>query len=188
MGRLRLLVLTLTVALSGPPDACAQSASAQWYLNPYLGGITPDKPWGATGSAALIGLDAGVDLSARWSAELAVDAAPLSDRADSGRSELYGVALAALRVFNRAGSLAPYLSLGAGATHFAPATTSSLPSRTEFMWQVGGGALVRLWQSHDGAMSVALRPDLRVRWTHGWAHAPGNPVDPLYDLGLTLAF
>jgi hypothetical protein len=56
------------------------------------------------------------------------------------------------------------------------------------MWQAGGGTLVRLWAPADGASSLALRPEIRVRWTHGWAHAPGNPVDPLYALGLMFSF
>jgi hypothetical protein len=171
-----------------PLTAHGQSAGGEWYVNPYLGGITPDKPWGATGSAALIGVDLGAKLSAAWSSELDVEDGMLRDRADSGHSNLYGVALAALRVFDRGGLLAPYLSLGAGASCFAPAAHSALASRTEFMWQAGGGTLVRLWAPADGASSLALRPEIRVRWTHGWAHAPGNPVDPLYALGLMFSF
>jgi hypothetical protein len=45
-----------------------------------------------------------------------------------------------------------------------------------------------VWQSPHGAGSLALRPDIKARWTHGWAHAPGNPVDVLYTLGLTFSF
>jgi hypothetical protein len=166
----------------------AANAAELWYVNPYLGGITPDKPWGATGSAPLNGIDVGAVLSARWSAELDMNGATPRDRADSGHSGLYGVALQAVRVFRRDAVVAPYLALGAGVTRFAPATPSSLEARTEFMWQAGGGAAVRLWQRADGSRVVALRPDIKVRWTHGWAHAPGNPLDPLYGLGLTYSF
>ena len=112
----------------------------------------------------------------------------LRDRADSGRSNLYAIALAALRVFNR-GDLARAVPVArVGATCFAPAAHSALASRTEFMWQAGGGALLRLWAPAHGVSFLALRPEIRVRWTHGWAHAPGNPVDPLCGLGLTLSF
>lgn len=54
--------------------------------------------------------------------------------------------------------------------------------------QPGAGVMIRLWESADGSRRLALRPDIKVRWTHGWAHAPGNPVDPLYVLGLTYSF
>jgi hypothetical protein len=56
------------------------------------------------------------------------------------------------------------------------------------MAQPGFGAIIKVWQSTDGSGSLALRPDIKVRWTHGWAHAPGNPVDVLYVLGLTFSF
>jgi hypothetical protein len=45
-----------------------------------------------------------------------------------------------------------------------------------------------VWESSDAADTLALRPDIKTRWTHGWAHAPGNPVDVLYALGLTFSF
>jgi hypothetical protein len=56
------------------------------------------------------------------------------------------------------------------------------------MAQPGLGAFIKVWQSPHGAGSLALRPDIKARWTHGWAHAPGNPVDVLYTLGLTFSF
>ena len=49
------------------------------------------------------------------------------------------------------------------------------------------GAIVKLWESAEGTSTLALRPDVKVRWTHGWANAPGNPVDILYAVGLTLS-
>jgi hypothetical protein len=158
------------------------------YLSPYAGGLTPDKPWHARGTGALLGLELGVNLSAAWSAELDLNGARLPDRFDSGHTALYGASLDALRIFNRGGRFAPYVLLGAGLTRDEPPAGASLLPRTEFMMLTGAGAMVTLWRSSDGASAVALRPELRVRWTHGWAHAPGNPVDPLYGLGITYAF
>jgi hypothetical protein len=160
----------------------------QWYLNAFAGGISPDKPWGASGHAALYGLDLGVSLADGWNAELDLNRADLSDRRGAHDSRLESGALQLLRVFNRPARFAPYASLGAGLTHEAPGAGSGLVSHTEFMLQPGMGALIGLWERADGSVSLALRPDIRVRWTHGWAHAPGNPVDPLYGLGLTLSF
>jgi hypothetical protein len=165
----------------------AQEAG-QWYLNAFAGGISPDKPWGASGHAALYGLDLGVSLATGWNAELDLNRANLTDRLGSQESRLGGSALQVLRVFNRGARFAPYVSLGAGLTHEAPGAGSGVVSHTEFMVQPGIGALVRLWARVDGSASLALRPNIEVRWTHGWAHAPGNPVDPLYALGLTLSF
>jgi hypothetical protein len=182
----RLLVSVLAVGFVLAERA--QAAPEQWYLNPYIGGIMPDKPWHGRGSAALFGLDAGANLSPAWSAEVDINGASLTDRDEQGRIGLYGGALTVLRVFNRAARFSPYLSLGAGVTHSAPSAEADLVSRTEFMVQPGVGAAIRVWQSADGADTLALRPDIKARWTHGWAHAPGNPVDVLYVLGLTFSF
>jgi hypothetical protein len=162
--------------------------SGSWYVNVYAGGTTPDKPWHATGAGAVYGLDSGADLSAQWSVGLDFSAAPLRDRTASGDDALYGAALEVLRVFERGARFAPYVSLGSGLTSYAPATGAGLEPRTEFMMQPGAGVIVRIWESGDGSRSLALRPDIRLRWTHGWAHAPGNPVDPYYVLGLTYSF
>jgi hypothetical protein len=158
------------------------------YLNPFLGGITPDKPWHANGAGAVYGLDFGGNLTEAWSAGLDLSAAPLRDRTAPGDAALYAAALEGLRVFGRGARFAPYLSLGLGVTHYAPAGGAGVEPRSEFMVQPGAGVLIRIWDSADGSRSLALRPDVKVRWTHGWAHAPGNPVDPLYALGLTYSF
>jgi hypothetical protein len=176
-------LLMLCMAL----PAHAQGA-AEWYLNAYGGGVTPDKPWGASGHGVLYGLDLGVSVADGWNAELDLNQATLNDRLGSHESRLEGGALQLLRVFNRRAWFAPYLSLGAGLTHEAPGAGSGVESHTEFMMQPGIGALMRLWERADGSASLALRPNITARWTHGWAHAPGNPVDPLYMLGLTLSF
>jgi hypothetical protein len=183
----RACLLSLLV-LWFPLLALAEEEAGRWYLNPYLGGIVPDKPWGGRGSALLYGLDFGISLSAAWTTELDVNAASLSDRYGAGHINLYGGALTLLRVFNRGARLAPYVSFGAGLTEVAPPSGIPLASRTEFMAQPGIGAFVKVWVRSDGSRALALRPDFKARWTHGWAHAPGNPVDILYGLGLTFDF
>ena len=182
-----LFLLSLLV-LCVPLTAFAQDDVGHWYLNPYFGGVTPDKPWQAKGSAALYGFDIGANFSPTWSAELDLNAAPLRDRVGSGHTGLYGGALDLLRVFNRGGVFAPYLSVGAGVTHAAFPSETELGSRTEFMWQPAFGTLIKVWESTDDSRSLTLRPEIKARLTHGWAHAPGNPVDVLYVLGLTYSF
>jgi Outer membrane protein beta-barrel domain len=169
-----------------PLAALAQARPDSWYVNAEVGGIIPDKPWGARGSAPLFGLDLGRSLSGGWSTELDLTYARLDDRRGSDHSSLEGAALQALRVFDFGARVLPYVSLGAGITHEAPGAGSGLLARTEFMAQPGLGALLGLWDARGAGL--ALRAEFEARWTHGWAHAPGNPVDPLYSLGLTYYF
>jgi OmpA-OmpF porin, OOP family len=176
-----------SLLVSCPPVATiAQTTPGSWYVNPDVGGIIPDKPWGARGSAPLFGLDLGRSLTGGWSTELDVTYARLDDRRGSSHSSLEGAALQAVRIFDFGARVLPYASLGAGMTHEAPGAGSGLLTRTEFMVQPGLGVLVRLWDAHGSGL--ALRADFEARWTHGWAHAPGNPVDPLYRLGLSYYF
>jgi hypothetical protein len=175
---------------AGPARAqhsTGEDAGGLWYTSLFLGGITPDKPWRASGSAVLYGFDIGMNISPRWGAELDVDGAPLNNRTGVGHTGLYGAALDVLRIWHLRASFTPYVALGGGVTHNTASPETGLESRTELMIQPGIGAFIRVWQSADGARSLALRPDIKVRWTHGWAHAPGNPVDPLYALALTFA-
>jgi hypothetical protein len=169
-----------------PLASVAQATPDSWYLNAEVGGVIPDKPWGARGSAPLYGLDIGHSLAPGWSAELDLTYADLDARRGGGHNGLEGAALQGLRIFDTRTRVAPYVSLGAGLTHEAPGAGSGFISRTEFMVQPGAGALVRLWDTRGG--SLGLRAAIEVRWTHGWAHAPGNPVDPIYALGLTYSW
>jgi hypothetical protein len=176
----------LTALLLGAPVAVqAQSAPATFDLNPYIGGISPDKPWRARGSAPLYGFDLGIGLIPSWRLEFDLNQATLSDRSDPGHSSLYGGALSVSYLLNPAGRLAPFVAFGAGLTRYVPPSGIGVQERSEFMAQPGIGALLRLWRSADARRSLALRPQVSLRWTHGWAHAPGNPVDPLYVIGLT---
>jgi hypothetical protein len=182
----RARVLAGLLIFGAPLASHAQAAPDSWYLGADVGGIIPDKPWGARGSAPLFGVDIGRSLARGWSAELDLSYAQLDDRRGGGHSSLEGAGLQLVRIFDTGTRFAPYVSLGGGLTHEAPGVGSGLVSRTEFMVQPGLGALVRLWDTRDG--SLGLRGAIEARWTHGWAHAPGNPVDPIYALGLTYSF
>lgn len=167
-----------------PLAAYAGDEADHWYLNPYAGGITPDKLWGGNGATFLYGLDIGKNFGANWAAELDLNGSNFNDRFDSGHVGLYGAALDGLRVWNRAGRFAPYIDLGAGVTHAVPPGSTGLSSRTDFMAQGGVGAFIKLWENADASRSLALRPDVKARWTN----VSGNPVDFLYVLGLTFTF
>ncbi len=172
-------------ALSLAAAAHVPRAHAQLYVDPYLGGVTPDKPWHATGSAPVYGLDVGIPLSPEWRVELDLNGASLRQRSGSGHTDLDAGGFSLLRLFNRDGRIAPFVSAGAGAIRNTAAPQTGLAAHTEFMAEPATGVLVRLWESADGSRQLALRPEVKVRWTHGWAHAPGNPVDPIYVVGVT---
>jgi hypothetical protein len=182
----RARVLASLLVSCAPIAVIAQTAPDCWYLAADAGGVIPDKPWGARGSAPLFGVDFGRSFSAGWSSELDLTYAPLDDRRGGAHSGLEAAGLQVLRIFRTADRLMPYVSLGAGTVHETPGSGSGLVSHTEFIMQPGFGALVRLLETRNG--QLALRANFTARWTHGWAHAPGNPVDPYYTLGLTYAF
>jgi len=195
--------------LSVPLTAIAQDQYGHWadgvghfYVNPYAGGITPDKQWLSTGSQADFGLDLGYNFSPAWSAELDLNYTRLKYRYLTGdHVTLDHGAVDALRVFNRGGVFAPYLMLGIGATHNSSppgrADQLFLTSGTNFMAQGGVGAFIRLWENSDASTIFSLRPEVRARWTDFSPNSlsraagivsSGNPVDFIYVLGFTFSF
>ena len=180
-------LLSGVLLLWAPVAALAGDEAGHWYINPYFGGISPDKTWaGSTNSQLLSGIDVGKNLSAAWTVELDFNYASLTNQlgAGGGHVNLWGASLDALRVWNRRSRFAPYIVLGAGATGESPPAGLGLTSRTGFMAQGGVGAFIKLWENSDASQSFLLRPDVKTRWTD--AHA--SPVDLLYVLGFTLTW
>ena len=195
--------------LSVPLTALGQDQYGHWYdgvghfyVNPYAGGITPDRPWLATGSQADFGLDLGYNFSPAWSAEFDFNYARLKYRYVTGdHVTVDHGAVNGLRVFNRGGVFSPYLLLGVGALHnSSPAGLANqvfLSSGTNFMAQGGVGAFIRLWENSDASATFSLRPEARARWTDTsvrYLNSAGdlihasNPVDFIYVLGFTFSF
>ena len=109
----RLLVGLLVLA--APLMAFAGDEVGHWYLDPNIGGITPDNVLNTTGTKLDYGLALGYNMTKEWSAEVNFNGARLNDRYDSGHLGVYALSLDFLRVWNRDGRFAPYFSLGAGA-------------------------------------------------------------------------
>jgi OOP family OmpA-OmpF porin len=180
-------VLLGLLMLVAPAAGLAGDEAGHWYINPYAGGISPDKTWaGSTTSRLLSGIDVGNNLSALWTVELDFNYASLSSHLGpgGGHVNLWGASLDALRVWSRFSRFAPYIVLGVGAAGDRPPTGLGLTSRTDFMAQGGVGAFIRLWENSDASQSFSLRPDLKARWTD----THGNPIDFLYVLGFTLTW
>jgi OOP family OmpA-OmpF porin len=179
----RLLVGLLVLAT--PLMAFAGDEVGHWYLDPNIGGITPDNVLNTTGTKLDYGLAFGYNMTKEWSAELNFNGARLNDRYDSGHLGLYALSLDFLRVWNRDGRFAPYFSLGAGALQAQP-SASTASNQTSLMAQAGVGAFLKLWENGDASRSLALRPDIKARFDR--FGKSGGPVDYLYTLGLVFSF
>lgn len=175
-------LLAAVLILGAPALACAGDEVGHWYLDPYVGGITPDSDWSSTGTTVDYGFAIGHNFSPDWTAELNLNGARLSDKATSGHLGLYAASLDLLRVWNRTGVFAPYISAGAGALQVQPQSGSN---RTFFLAQAGIGAFIKLWESADGSRSFALRPDLTVRGDR--FTQSGSATDYLYALGFVFS-
>jgi len=165
-----------------PLAASAGDEIGHWYVAPYLGGITPDSKWDAH-NGFLAGVAGGYNLSREWSAELNFNTAKLSNNTGGERTRLSAVMLDGLRVFNRGGTFAPYLELGAGLVRSQPPFTQKTD---DFALEGGIGAFIRLWEDADASHSVSLRPDVKLRADR--FGQPDSQMDVLYTLGFVLSF
>jgi OmpA-OmpF porin, OOP family len=173
--------------IAAPLLAAADDEVGHWYFDPQIGGIGTDGIR-HTNDGYLYGLGIGNNLSEQWSAEVNLNGTQrLTDSRDSGHLNLYGGSLDFLRVFNRAASVAPYISLGVGAVRDSASATSTASSSTNFMAQAGVGWFLKLWENADDSRTFTLRPDFKVRWddTSG---ANTHPMDFLATVGFQFSF
>jgi OOP family OmpA-OmpF porin len=163
----------------------AGDEAGHWYLDPYVGGMTPDVEWAAKQGVSLdYGLAVGKNLNADWSLELNLNGARPDDRFDSGHLGMYAASLDVLRVWNRSGTFAPYLMFGLGALQLQPSESNN---HTFMLAQAGLGAFIKLWENADASRSLSLRPELTVRSDRP-TQANGSQFDYLYTLGLVYSF
>ena len=147
-----------------------------WYLDPYVGGMTPDNGWQVKEGANLdFGLAIGNNLSDAFSLELNVNGARPDYRVGSGHLGMAAASLDLLRVWNRAGVFAPYVEFGAGALQLQPSGGNS--NHTGFMAQAGIGAFIKLWENSDASRSLMLRPVQKTLCPTGEVAGPGVAVD-----------
>lgn len=171
---------------------CAPLASfagdevGHWYLEPYVGGMTPDADWETRRGAQLdYGFAIGNNLSEAWSAELNLNGARPGNLYGSGHLGLYSASLDVLRVWNRSGRFAPYLEAGLGALQVSP-SCSGCSNSTFFASEAGLGAFIKLWENGDATRSLMLRPDFKVRFDRPFQQP--SYFDYLYTLGVVFTF
>jgi OOP family OmpA-OmpF porin len=176
--------LTLCLALAcAPLVASAGDEVGQWYINPFLGGISADKARDTKTNDFDYGVGFGNHFADNWSAELNVNRASLHDKFDGNRTTLGAVTADLLRIWHRDSAFAPYVSVGAG---WLRASEVGFDNRDFGAGQVGVGAFVKLWENADSSQSFSLRPDIKARFDH--EGASGNLVDYLYTLGFTFSW
>lgn len=126
-------LLACALLLIGPPASASEIG--HWYVTPQVGVVSPDELRELEDDDRLVGLSVGKHASARWSGELTFNTTEL-DGPNLSAVDLETASFDTLRVFRREKVVAPYLTVGMGATR---AHSAALPSDTGFMAQAGVG-------------------------------------------------
>jgi len=167
-----------------PVVASAGDEVGHFYFGPQVGGINASGDRDTKEHDWLYGLDLGYNISKDWSAEVNINSARLKDELDPGHLRLTGYTFDVLRVFNRSGMFAPYLSAGVGDLHYQPSLITD--RRNDFAAEAGVGAFVKLWENSNASSSFALKPDIKVRWDD--ASPIGHLRDYLYTVSFVFSF
>jgi OmpA-OmpF porin, OOP family len=176
----------LLCALAAP--ALASAADDQWYVAPFLGGISTDHARDADRNSLAYGAAVGRELGPIFNLELSFNGADPSTTAPlpSGHLNLDGLSLDLLAVGNRAGTLSPFVGLGLGGVR-ADYSLGAAGSGSDTKFGIEGevGVMVKLWEDSQQTSKLALRPQLTLRWAD-----PGstNRTDFLYTVGLQYSF
>ncbi|MEJ0036586.1 MAG: OmpA family protein [Gammaproteobacteria bacterium] len=179
--------MTLLGSVLAASTACAAEPSGSdsvghWYVVPKVGGTITDHTRDVDNSL-FYGLAIGKHLNEDWSAELNLLTGRHDGKGVAPDQRIGDVSADVLRVFNRESTFAPYLTGGIGVVEddLKPG-----PSRSNFLAQVGVGALVQLWENASGSSSFSLRPELKARWDAN--DKLDRPLDLLAGIGFQFAF
>jgi OmpA-OmpF porin, OOP family len=175
-------IAAAVLASLAPLAASAAEDTGHWYLTPEIGRINTDDRRGVAPTDWLYGLKFGRHLSDVFSAELGLTGADARGRTQPNVS-LYGGTLDLLATANRGSAFAPYLLAGVGVVdnqhRFGP-------DRNDVVYQAGVGILSQLWRSPNGAQSLSLRPEYKLRWDDSTF---GRKMrDEIITVGLQFAF
>jgi len=144
--------------------AVASDDGQHWYVGPQVGGTITDSEW-RLNNGLYYGLNAGKYLNDNWAVELNAITGQHDGNGRNGnflgKQDLSAYSLDALRFFNRDGRVKPFVTVGAG---MLTAHQQHGSSNDNLLVQVGGGALVRVWQNGDGSNAFNIRPEVKFRW------------------------
>ncbi|MEO7773495.1 MAG: OmpA family protein [Steroidobacteraceae bacterium] len=174
-------ILPVCAAALLPALAVAADDVGHWYMTPSVGGVSVDDRRGIADKDWLYGLHVGRNFSQAFSAELSFDQSHVKGNGPPGIN-LWSGAVDFLGVVGRDRRFAPYALVGVGALH----TDRKLASdATDLMAEAGVGAFATLWRSGDGARSLQLRPEFKVRFSDAGAD---RLRDYVATLGLQYTF
>ncbi len=170
-------VVTARPAMAADPAPAVDP----WYVGLQGGMVFPDRAREEQ-NAGFAGLRLGKVLGPDWNVELNA----LESR-HSGNHGMPGLTLQqysvdALRVFDRAARVAPFLRVGVGLLQDEP---RGQENATSPMVEGGLGVIVHLWTSGDERYSFDLRPEVDARWD-GCRNCGQSMTDGLIGIGFDL--
>ncbi len=162
--------------------AFAAGESGGWYVTPQIGGTFPD---GARhqNDAPYYGGALGLNFNEDWSGELNAITGVHTAKVGHRGERITAFSADVVRVFDRQAVLAPFLTGGIGVIEDEPTGGSSSDN---VLAEVGGGLLIRAWESEDGSKTFDLRPQVKVRYDNN--RFDGHPTDLLVGLGFQFGF
>jgi len=172
----------LVTLLASAPLAQAADETGKGYLMPQIGYTWTDEDRGVDDDV-YYGLSAGKHVSERWSLELNGSRGEYD--APGAKLNLTTISLDALLVFNRARTVSPFITFGAG---YIEDDIDQGPSEGGPLAQAGVGLLLDVAESSKGSFLFQLRPEVKARWDGNDIGASDHPIDYFGGLGFVFAF
>jgi OmpA-OmpF porin, OOP family len=174
------LICALTAASS---LAHAADETGKWYLNPQAGYLWADSDRGVDDDY-YYGLGVGKHVSPEWSVELNGTTGSY-DGVSTGDLDITAFSVDALRVFRRAETISPFLSVGVGYIDDDPSVGSSEGSP---LAQVGAGLLIDVAENSTHSFVFQLRPEVKARWDFIDEGSNDRFLDYMAGIGFQFAF
>ena len=182
-GLLGLLGLSGALALTATA-AHAADETGKWYITPQAGYLWADSDR-FVDDDLYYGLGIGKHLSPEWSLELNGVAGNYDAESGTGDLDITAFSIDALRVFARASTVSPFLSIGAGYIKDKPNAGRDFGSP---LAQVGAGLLIDVAENSSGSFLFQLRPEVKARWDFIDERPNDNFVDYMAGIGFQFAW
>jgi OOP family OmpA-OmpF porin len=177
--------LTVALAMLGAMHAAqAADETGKMYITPQVGYLWADKDRNVDDDV-YYGMGFGVHLSPEWSLELNFGGGNYDFDVGGRELQIRAVGLNALRVFNRAGAVAPFI--GAGVGFISDDSDPGDRERSPFA-EVGVGLLVDVAKNASDSFVWQLRPEVKARWDFIDTDEHKSFLDYYAGLGLQFAF
>lgn len=177
--------LALLGALAlGTTVADAADETGKWYINPQIGYLWTDSDRGVDDDL-YYGFGIGKHLSPEWNLELNAVGGSYDAGSSGNDLDIKAFSFDALRVFKRASSVSPFLSIGAGYIKDEPDAGRDFGSP---LAQAGAGLLIDVAENSSGSFLFQLRPEVKVRWDFIDERPNDHFVDYMAGIGFQFAW